>query len=506
MSKLEICFSHVLWRKYFSIQKVLAISGLCVVVALLKRNGSNLTNANEMIILSRQDYDAKCSNSKNILVESNPEKIGQCDGLTKFGGENEDGKLICTEYLPEPDIVKQSCIIYTIGRTNEFSFEIHAWHNWQNCMIYNFDCERHRAAWRPRGTPNNVRSYPWCIGKENREIGKKRYRTLRTIMNKLGHKQIDLVKIYNTDNLRYLIESFHEYQPVQISLEVDFQADLACDRAEWNNIWSKLTNMYKYKVFGQERNHGCESCFQYSLIRLNSDQTGARKTICSDPADTFRKITREYSGSCKSMERIGGETMFGKNICTEYVPRNDSSCVIYSLGSNKQFQFEENVSRKWPHCKVFTFDCTIKHKWLPGEKPPSYTKFYDWCLGPEDKVMSGNRQFLKLDTIKKMLGHEKIDLLKMDIEGYEYEIVEGFDQVVPVQIAFEVHLSKAYACQNEKWKKFWDILIEKYGYEVVADELHPSSEMKIVADRQIIPGCWQCAEYTIVRKNQKALV
>ena len=501
MRKSGIQFSTAFFTQYASRQRAASLCILSVVLVLFVRK-NNMSHATKQSLLPSDEFDAKCSKSLNQFQGFNNAKIKKCRGLASYGGENVDAKLVCTEFLP---IDKRSCVIYTFGRTDEFSFEIHAWHNWQNCMIYNFDCTRDKPAWRPRGIPHNVRSYPWCAGTENRKIGKQQYYTLKTIMNKLRHKEIDLVKIYNNKNLPQVINSFEEYRPVQISLEVDFQADLGCNGAVWEQMWSKLTDEFDYEVFGYETNHGCEMCSQYALVQSKETPRGVPKTMCSNPAETFKQVTQKYESKCNSMDRVGGGTMFGKNICTEYIPDRNSSCVIYSLGSNKQFQFEESVSVKWPHCKVFTFDCTIKHKWLPGEKPPSYTTFYDWCLGPEDKVISGDRQFFKLDTIKKRLGHDKIDLLKMDIEGYEYEIVEGFDKIVPIQIAFEVHLSKAYDCQNEKWRRFWEILTQKYGYEIVADELHPSSEMKIVADRQIIPGCWQCAEYTIVRKNQKLL-
>ena len=46
-----------------------------------------------------------------------------------------------------------------------------------------------------------------------------------------------------------------------------------------------------------------------------------------------------------------------------------------------------------------------------------------------------------LTTIMKDLGHERIDVLKMDIEGAEYSVLEGLlgSAVRPVQILVEFH-------------------------------------------------------------------
>ena len=46
-----------------------------------------------------------------------------------------------------------------------------------------------------------------------------------------------------------------------------------------------------------------------------------------------------------------------------------------------------------------------------------------------------------LTTIVGKLGHDRIDLLKMDIEGAEYEVLEGLldSPVLPTQLLIEFH-------------------------------------------------------------------
>ena len=44
--------------------------------------------------------------------------------------------------------------------------------------------------------------------------------------------------------------------------------------------------------------------------------------------------------------------------------------------------------------------------------------FKRWCVGPREVTIDG-RTFKRLPAIQAALGHSEIDLLKMDIEGYE---------------------------------------------------------------------------------------
>ncbi|PSC73335.1 presequence protease chloroplastic mitochondrial-like [Micractinium conductrix] len=82
--------------------------------------------------------------------------------------------------------------------------------------------------------------------------------------------------------------------------------------------------------------------------------------------------------------------------------------------------FEEAVLQD-TQCEVHTFDCTWDGKVIE-EGRHTYHKI---CVG--DKSEQRNEmQFLTLSDIIDMLGGRPVDLLKMDIEGFEYEVVAGF--------------------------------------------------------------------------------
>lgn len=133
----------------------------------------------------------------------------------------------------------------------------------------------------------------------------------------------------------------------------------------------------------------------------------------------------------------GGLADGGKWVCgiTSLKP----PCLVYSLGSHGQFDFEDAVLNS-TQCEVHTFDCTIT-----GESRAVGRHFYHQiCLGT-DEVHNGS-VYMSWATVLKHLGHEQrqVDLLKVDIEGFEVEFLqEWFEQTTdyPQQLAIEMHYS-----------------------------------------------------------------
>ena len=131
-----------------------------------------------------------------------------------------------------------------------------------------------------------------------------------------------------------------------------------------------------------------------------------------------------------------------------------AGCTVYSLGSNGNFQFEQAVLAATP-CEVFTFDCTISASRLPAALDPRI-HFYPLCVGDSEDADS---PFRSLASLMRQLGHAQVDLLKVDIEGFEYRLVEGIFRgfleagwagALPMQILMEQHYLSNEAV---KWGK-----------------------------------------------------
>ena len=86
--------------------------------------------------------------------------------------------------------------------------------------------------------------------------------------------------------------------------------------------------------------------------------------------------------------------------------------VVYSLGSNKQQDFESAFLKLRPDSNIFTFEIAKDN--IPDESlRNNKVKWFNIGLG----YTSGHSNLKTLTEMMKMLNHTYIDVLKMDIEG-----------------------------------------------------------------------------------------
>jgi len=134
-------------------------------------------------------------------------------------------------------------------------------------------------------------------------------------------------------------------------------------------------------------------------------------------------------------------------VCPDMINRDS---IVYSFGVGEDISFDLEMIRKFS-CMVYAFDPTPKSiGWVKAQKLPTRFHFFDYGIAAYDGIARFNppenpehvsytildrpstshnaveAQVYKLKTIMGMLGHRRIDLLKMDIEGAEYEVIEEF--------------------------------------------------------------------------------
>lgn len=144
---------------------------------------------------------------------------------------------------------------------------------------------------------------------------------------------------------------------------------------------------------------------------------------------------------------------------------NENS-IIYSFGIGEDLSFDEAIIKSH-NPFVFGFDPTPKSiNWIKKQSLPAKFLFLeygisnasgiiDFYLPKNDKHVSGslihqsnvdNQHSIKvkmktISDITRELGHDKIDLLKMDIEGAEYQVLDNIlNSNIPIdQILLEFH-------------------------------------------------------------------
>jgi FkbM family methyltransferase len=135
--------------------------------------------------------------------------------------------------------------------------------------------------------------------------------------------------------------------------------------------------------------------------------------------------------------------------------------VVYSVGIGEDISFDLELIRRYG-CRVYGWDPTpLATNFMASVKTPLEFTFLPYGLGSTDcaqefggKVV-GDRSFSshslnpskvsldirKLTSMMSMLNHDRVDILKMDIEGDEYDVVRQIveDKIIVSQLLIEFH-------------------------------------------------------------------
>eukprot|EP00747_Dinoflagellata_sp_TGD_P168031 gnl/TRDRNA2_/TRDRNA2_193539_c0_seq1.p1 gnl/TRDRNA2_/TRDRNA2_193539_c0~~gnl/TRDRNA2_/TRDRNA2_193539_c0_seq1.p1 ORF type:complete len:361 (-),score=32.76 gnl/TRDRNA2_/TRDRNA2_193539_c0_seq1:158-1240(-) len=172
----------------------------------------------------------------------------------------------------------------------------------------------------------------------------------------------------------------------------------------------------------------------------------------------------------------GGKWMCGLR---EMGKARPTTCVAYSIGSNFDSSFEEHVSEATGSgCEIHIYDPTMGTnrarltKWV--SKLPLNFHFHE--LGIVGDGINATFPSTTLKNAFRQNNHSAIDILKFDIESYEYELLDTVDwaELQIGMISFELHtnlisrrLHKTYTVQT---MNFQFARLEAAGYRIYSVE------------------------------------
>lgn len=156
-----------------------------------------------------------------------------------------------------------------------------------------------------------------------------------------------------------------------------------------------------------------------------------------------------------------GSNYGGFYIYTPVFPHNGR---IYSCGIGEDISFDKEMIAKY-NAKVFGFDPTPKSiSWMDKQEKSLNFIFFSYGISDKDGEESFNLPLnenyvsgsvvthenqgkkiivpmKKISTLMKELGHEKLHLLKMDIEGSEFKVIDNIleEKIEIDQICLEIH-------------------------------------------------------------------
>jgi hypothetical protein len=163
------------------------------------------------------------------------------------------------------------------------------------------------------------------------------------------------------------------------------------------------------------------------------------------------------------VERLGALGDGGKWVCGLSRVAKKPNCVVYSFGVNLESSFEAEILSNTENCEVWGYDFSVR-KFGP-EIPQSLqnrTHFHAFGLSGSDKHGPGDvPPMYTLKSLMEMNGHTHIDILKIDIEGWEFEtmttLIEPYiasGEPLPFsQLQLEIHIwNKSFAEYLAWWQ------------------------------------------------------
>ncbi|THH20621.1 hypothetical protein EUX98_g8546 [Antrodiella citrinella] len=170
------------------------------------------------------------------------------------------------------------------------------------------------------------------------------------------------------------------------------------------------------------------------------------------------------------VERLGTMGDGGKWVCGFERVAKQPECVIYSFGINEESSFEAALLTRSPGCQVWGYDFSVSRfgpeiESLPALKSRSH--FHPYALSARDAhAPEASPPEYTLASLMAANNHTWIDVLKVDIEGAEFESLAQFvddfsggNGVLPVgQMQLEIHAREwsgygDFAHFNVWWEK-----------------------------------------------------
>ena len=178
----------------------------------------------------------------------------------------------------------------------------------------------------------------------------------------------------------------------------------------------------------------------------------------------------------------------GYGICPTALP---SEPIVYSFGIGEDISFDLGLIERY-RARVFAFDPTSKAvTWVQAQKLPESFQWFDYGIGHKDEKATfyppENAAHVSYSTLQKQenpgagvslpvkrfktiaqaLGHTTIDVLKLDIEGSEYDVIPDIldsGEIRVNQILIEFH-HRFPGVGVEKTQKAIDQL-NNHGYQL----------------------------------------
>ncbi|KAI0049038.1 hypothetical protein FA95DRAFT_1489947 [Auriscalpium vulgare] len=127
------------------------------------------------------------------------------------------------------------------------------------------------------------------------------------------------------------------------------------------------------------------------------------------------------------IERVGTLGDGGKWVCGLERLRDKQDCVVYSVGSPADASFEAELLARTKHCQLYLYDPSSSSPPRGPWDSRGRVHFHRWGVAGFDAHASSDKnKFYTLQSLMRANGHAHVDLLKIDLEGWEFDAMTAF--------------------------------------------------------------------------------
>lgn len=217
-----------------------------------------------------------------------------------------------------------------------------------------------------------------------------------------------------------------------------------------------------------ERSPSCDTVweekrksFEQYMNSLTEQENARRETLSAWNGKRAYDLY-EPEWTCHTEKRIGPDGINvgdgPKFVCAPDLLKDLDDCLIYSIGSNSDFSFEQGMRNHGLNCEFHTFDGTLNltSRPLPAGLDKQNIHFHNWNVDLQSGTNEKGYISKTISDIVTKLGNEgkRIDVFKIDCEGCEYGVMpqvldlvkSGLIRIDQVQI--EIHGTDAAKVQS----------------------------------------------------------
>ena len=163
--------------------------------------------------------------------------------------------------------------------------------------------------------------------------------------------------------------------------------------------------------------------------------------------------------------------------------------MVYSIGSNGDSSFEQGMLRR-ASCQVHTFDPFIPEDIKEAVRRTPGVQFHDWGASHKTTRTDAGVHLKSIQDTMRELQHDWVDVLKVDIEGNEWDVLLGLLQdsgpgIHATQLLIELHFPAA-ASERLIWDALQALAQDNFRLYSIEPNVHSTFAATLYAEFSFI--------------------